>query len=113
MKRYLCLLLLACALFLGGKSPVSAFPSPSLSFVSLDMDGVREAGERNEKRGLFRRGRGGDAAKRKRKGAGAIWGGPFTYPGPRWNDPCENCRSTCEDGEASAACKRCRIRCGW
>lgn len=113
MKRYVCLLLLSCALLLGDKSPVSAFPSPSLTFISLEMNGLSEADERKEKRGFFDRGSGDRAVKRDRKGAGVIWGGPFTYPGPRWSDPCDNCRSTCDDGKESAACKRCRIRCGW
>jgi hypothetical protein len=50
----------------------------------------------------------------ERKGVGArFWGGPYWGYGARLGHPCDACRSTCQGGEKSAYCERCRIRCGW
>jgi hypothetical protein len=50
----------------------------------------------------------------ERRGLGAqFWGGPYWGFGARLGHPCQTCRSTCEGGSRSAACERCRTRCGW
>lgn len=114
MKRCICLLLLSAALIFAGAKHGSAFPSLSLTFVALDMDGLTEAGDKKADREDFNAEKSGGEAKPQRKGAG-FWGGPYWGYGPRWGHPCQTCRSDCEgDSEAeSARCERCRVRCGW
>jgi hypothetical protein len=111
MKRCICLLLMSAALIFAGAKHGSAFPSLSLIFVAVDMEGLTEAGDKKGDREPFEAEEQGSEAKPKRKGAG-FWGGPYWGYGPRWGHPCQSCRSDCESDDDSARCKRCRVRCG-
>lgn len=129
MKRWFCLSLLA-ALLLAARLPAAAGPGlPDASLLSrteIRSDIIVRAAD-GERRFFFWRRRAAPDSRDSRvqpdarpkaqqdgKPVGArFWGGPYWGYGTRLGHPCQTCSTACKGGEQSAACDRCRSRCGW